>query len=274
MEGEVGRFSVPADGRDHNHEHYLAEASQFLRGVTDPLDVLRFLDKLWESRFAKRDAQKRAVDDVGKWLGARLLGQPDLSCEDLAFELGWLRRLVVIRARASQRDERVSVASSRSHGPPVRASNAPAPQSSFRSFIRRIEQKREASHVSAPARSATAPEAPRRVAPDRLPDVVEATFTDIASVRDARKVAREREKKGKAAKVAWLSLTPVDSLLIGLAKGLSCTLTTPGFDALYSDLTRQDGKLRSFFVTDLRGEEGRLVAGRILLQLAKSEVSS
>ncbi len=260
LEREVGRFHLSSEDRDQNHKRYLAEALQYLRGVDDPLDVLRFLDKLLVSPFAKRAQQKQALSDVGEWLGARLLREPRVAHDDLAYELGWMQRLVMIRT-AQTRDDRAPGATR--HGA---APNASSP-TGFRSKIEAVEKRRAAEAASVAVRAKVeAPKEPVRVAPERLPDVFEAEFADLTAARDARKKAREREKAGKAKKVTWLALRPVDGLLAELAKGLACTLDTSGCDAVFDDIAKRDGRPRTFWVSDAGSAEGRLVVARITLE--------
>lgn len=251
MEREVGRFNAPLD----NHDHYLAEALQFLRhqgDEADTLEVLRFVDKLWNSPFARRTEQKRALADVGMWLASRLMARRDLPSAELANELGWMRRLVVIRHQKT------------------RGSSAPRsvePRNSFGGMIAVIEKARQSARESVKTPEKVVVEAPRRVAPDRLPEVVEVRFEDLKAVRSARENARERERKKKPPKPVWLALVPVDALLAPLAKGLVCRLDTPGFVELYDDMSlRLAGAPRSFFVTEVKAQDGRLLAGGILLE--------
>lgn len=258
MEREVASFHIATEDRDQNHRRYLAEAAQYLRGVTDPLDVLRFLDALRASPFARRPQQKVAVADVGAWLGGRLLREPGLPRDVVATELGWMQRLVVIH-RAKLEADGAGV----SHG-------AAAVQDGFRGLIEAIEKRRTA-EAAAAAKARVREEAPKpppRVAPSTLPESFAAEFVDATAARDARKKAREREKAGKPKKEAWLALQPTDTLLRELAKGLACTLDTEGCGAVFDEMTRRDGRPVVFTVTALRREGERLVVGRIALAAA------
>lgn len=260
LEREVGLFHLSADDRDQNHRRFLAEASQYLRTVDDPLDVLRFLEKLLASSYAKRPQQKQAVSDVGAWLAKRMLHEPRVARDDLSYELGWMQRLVLIRTSRMRAE---GAPSTTRHGAP---SSASSPQD-LQKMIVAIEKRRAAEAEAAKVRvRVEAPKEPVRVAPERLPDAFEAEFADLAAARDARKKAREREKAGKPKKVAWLALKPVDGLLAGLAKGLSCTLDTSGCDAVFDEIAKQDGRPRSFWVSGAREDQGKLVAASITLE--------
>jgi hypothetical protein len=129
MAFELRRFHPRADDRDKNHQHYFAEASQFLRTAREPLDLLRFVDRLLRSPFASRPQQRQALVDVGEWIFARLLREPSLDRDTLAWELGWMRRLVTIRNA-----EGAARASTAPH-----ASRGRAPKTEVPDFQRKIE---------------------------------------------------------------------------------------------------------------------------------------
>lgn len=253
MEREIAKFHAPTDARDSNHKHYLAELAQYLRTVQDPLDVLRFVERLLASPYARRPQQKQALVDVGEWLFTRLLFEPRIERDVLAYELGWMQRLVLIRA-ASQG---ATQAPAQTYG---RAPQVTVPD--FRAKIASIESKRAAPVI---VKKYEPPKPPPRVAPTQLPDVLEADFVDITAMREARKKARERQKAGRDVKTTWIALKPTDVLLVPLAKGLACTFETQGFDALFEDLTKRAGVPRAFWVSEIRSEDGRLVVGRIAL---------
>lgn len=218
----------------------------------DSLDVLRFVDKLWGSPFARRTEQKRALADVGTWLASRLMARRDLPPAELADELGWMRCLVVIRHQKIRGSS---------------ASRSVEPRNAFGGMIAVIEKARQSARSAVKTPVKVVAEALRRVAPDRLPEVVEVRFDDLKAVRVARQNARERERKKKPPKPVWLALAPVDALLAPLAKGLGCRFDTPGFVELYDDMSlRLAGAPRSFFVTDVKAQDGQLVGGRILLE--------
>lgn len=262
MEDEVARFRLFAYARDKNHKQYLSEALQYLRSASDSLAVLRFLDSLMSSPFARRPQQKQALGDVGEWLGGRMLREPNLDRDTLAYELGWMQRLVVIR--------QAQVPGNQAH-----SAHTPAPQgqqAGFRSKIEAIEKRRSADVVMAQVRAKREPpKAPPRIAPERLPEVFEAEFVNLDAARDARRKAREREKARKPKKPVWIALKPVDGLLAVLAKDLGCMLDTTGYEAVLDDIAKHAGTPRAFWVADVHDEAGRLVVGRIELELPQEE---
>ena len=255
MEHEVARFHLSSDDRNHNHERFLSEALQSLRGASDPLEALRLLEALQRSSYARRPEPRQALADVGAWLGQRLRAEPNVDRDTLALELGWLRRVVVIRL-AKATDARPAT-------PYTRGGPLPA-LPDLAATIASIERARGPAKPVRPTKPEVAAPPPR-VAPERLPAAFEAEFADVGAARDSRKKAREREKAGKPKKVTWLALKPADALLSGLAKGLACALDTAGCEAVFEDMARRDGRPRAFWVADVRGDEGRLVVGRITL---------
>lgn len=264
MEQEVARFRITSEDRDQNHKRFLAEAAQFLRNAEDSLDVLRFLHRLLFSPFASRSQPQEALRDIGNWLGARLEQDPWLDPKKLAYELGWMQRLVAIRrARLKAMSVRQPQQQPPGHSPRRE-------RHGFESAIERIDRERSSRAVGAPSRvraggmKASRAEAP--AAPTELPGVFEAEFSDVNAARDARKKARERERAGKPKKGAWLSLKPVDGGLAGLSKGLCCMLDTKGCEAVFELMAKRAGVPCTFWVTEIKAEEGRLVAGRITLE--------
>lgn len=254
---EVAGFHKPEKSGDQNHRHYLNEASQFLRHVDDPLDVLRFLDKLIASPFAKRAEQKLALTDVCRWLASRLIREPEVDKESLAYELAWLQRLAVIR-------------SAKAVGQPTKTTSARSSKdrlTGFRGDIEAVEKRRGNLLAKAEQKRKIQPPLPApRIAPKSLPAEFEVVFADIEAARSARKNAITREKKGKTKKVSWLALKPVDNLLNELARGLSCTLDTQGCDAVFADMAERAGRPLSFWVAEIRKEENRQIVERIILK--------
>lgn len=257
MEDEVARFRLSADDRDKNHKQYFSEALQYLRSASDTLEVLRFLDSLMSSPFARRPQQKQALGDVGDWLGGRMLREPNLDRDTLAYELGWMQRLVVIR--------QAQVRGKQAHSAYRQAPQGQ--QAGFRAKLEAIEKRRSAEVMARVRAKVEPPKAPPRIAPERLPEVFEAEFVNLDAARKARRKARERETAGKPKKTVWIALKPVDGLLAELAKDLGCTLDTTGYEAVLDDIAKHAGTPRAFWVAEVHGEAGRLVVGRIELEL-------
>lgn len=254
MEGDVARFQLAADDRDHNHARALAEVLAALRRGGDPLDALRLVGALLQSSYGRRPGPRAAFAEVFQWLAARLRMEPDVAVAALADEVGWLRRMVVTRQAAL---------------PPGAGLVGAAPAVDIARAIESVEKARaalRAAQRSAARASAAVAPAPVKAAPTALPARFEAEFVDLKAVRDARKTAKEREKAGKPRKVAWVALRPVDGALAGLAKGLACTLEAPGLDALMEDIARRDGRPRTFWVGGVRPEGERLAVGEIALE--------
>ncbi len=253
---EIHGFQKPENDQDQNHRHYLAEASQFLRQVDDPLDVLRFLDKLLRSPFTKRQKQKRALTDIGQWLFKQLIRAPHIDKNDLTYDLAWLQRLAVIRSAEAMGKSSGSTS----------ATPAKYQPTDFQREIEAVEKRRQKllSEISA-NRKNPIPRPKKRVAPSRLPTRLEVVFADIKAARDARKNAIKREKQGKSKKTNWLKLQPVDDLFSTLATGLSCTFETKGCDTIFAEMAEKGGAVRSFWVNGLRKDGDRLIVENITL---------
>ena len=77
------------------HKAYLAEAIDVLRSSGEVRLVLRLLTALWHGA---RGNQKEAIGDLRRWIESRLLEEPKISAERMLLELGWLRRMCVVRS--------------------------------------------------------------------------------------------------------------------------------------------------------------------------------
>ncbi|MGB1015589.1 MAG: hypothetical protein ACPG4T_15745 [Nannocystaceae bacterium] len=76
------------------HKSYLAEASNAIKLADNPRAGLHLLAAL---RSTARPNQKDAISDVRRWIDNRLRDEPGISTARLLLELGWLRRLCVVR---------------------------------------------------------------------------------------------------------------------------------------------------------------------------------
>ena len=77
------------------HKSYLAEAIDAVRTTRSTHAASRLLSLL--SKTARRD-QSEAIRVVRTWLDERLRDEPGVSSDRLLLELGWLRRMCVVRA--------------------------------------------------------------------------------------------------------------------------------------------------------------------------------
>lgn len=85
--------SSPLHGR--NHKAWLVEALNALRSTGDPGKAMDLLQSM--RRDGGSDQERRAIDDVVGWLQRRLRSAPRPDTTRLLLELGWLRRMSVIR---------------------------------------------------------------------------------------------------------------------------------------------------------------------------------
>ena len=240
-----------------NHGTYLAEALQCTDQTKDPVEALRLLHAMWGSSYGSRPDQKIALNDVGKWLEARLHLEPSASADAIALELGWLRRLARIAEDAKLRE----------NGHDRRPPGAPVPLLAFGKRIARIEEMRSAALARVEkVRVVAAPKPAPPPPPDKLPSAFEAEFVDFADARQARKKARERQQSGKPSKERLLAIRPTDPQLVSLAAGLVCSVTaTQGFDAPFETSQLNGGAPCSFYVTAIEEQDGKRLARTIAM---------
>lgn len=243
-----------------NHTHYLAEAGQSIERSGDPIEGLRLLYAMWSSSYAARPQQKTALNDIGEWLEQQLNRDPKVSVEHITLQLGWLRRLACYYGKLN-RDERSDSAREKSDR--------------GRGFPQKLECRFGGPRIEALLKRRTEtnqapPKVERRQAvpapPERLPKAFAAGFVDFLAARSVRQMARERAKRGKPAKESLLALQPTDSQLRTLAAGLCCSsISTDGFDTLFTEIEKRAGVLVPFYVTELEVGGGGLLVRRILL---------
>jgi len=233
---------------------YLADAQRCLHDTREPLDALALLRVLWGSSHAKREKQKAALQDAGRWLEDRIRREIDISPERLELELGWLQRLVAVHSASEtdlEDDDR----------PRPRTDNGGAP---FGAHVEQLRAKRNAA-AKREARHEDSP-APSPPPPDRLPDFFEARFVSWQEALEAFKTARKRRKQGKLPKNRLLDVVPVAAELQPLAADLACSMFgTAGMEQLID----HDGELPTFqiAVADLVSRDGKRVPSRIMLRL-------
>jgi hypothetical protein len=238
---------------------YLADARQCLRETSDPIAAIELLRAMWGGGHAKRNAQKAALQDAGRWLHDRVRRQPDVSVLRLELELGWLHRLISIHAKGDDDidDDRWR----------------PPREPPFGGYLPELRRKREAALAhrardAAPAPN-TAPPQPSRL--DRLPDAFEVCFASPQDAAQAFRDARNRKKKNKAPKPRDLVLRPIRPELQHLTTDLvACTVATQGIDALQASAADASGVLPNFWiaVADLIPRDGKRLAQRISLRAA------
>lgn len=152
--GELQQLEAAVRAFAEDPRRFLAEAAQSLRQRRDPPGTLELLMRLYGGPYADRPTEKRALNDVGKWLERRLLREPRADVEQLLLELGWLQRITVIlkpgtgdRVNSGQRQEVARAFGDRINqirSPPARAhvsrAHAPAsPQGLVSSRQQRVE---------------------------------------------------------------------------------------------------------------------------------------
>lgn len=107
LEKDAGSFD------SKNHQGYLAQALECVRETQDPVEALILLEKMFGSSFGGRPNERKALNDVGKWLEARLAQEPPASAERIALELGWLRRMAVVVEAEATKAQKDAVVGSR-----------------------------------------------------------------------------------------------------------------------------------------------------------------
>lgn len=235
---------------------YLADAQRCLHETREPIDALALLRVLWGSSHAKRDNQKAALEDAGRWLEDRIRREIDISPDRLALELGWLQRLVAVHGAP---DNDLDDGDRQRH----RTDTGGAP---FGAYVEQLRAKRTAGLTAAAkptARHEDTP-APSPPPPERLPDSFEARFVSWQEALEAFKTARKRRKQGKLPKDRLLDVVPVAAELQPLATDLACSLlNTAGMEQLID----HDGELPTFqiAVADLVSRDGKRLPSRILL---------
>jgi len=230
---------------------YLADALRCLLDTGDPIAALALLRALWGTSHAKRDNQKAALGDAGRWLEDRIRRENGISPDRLALELGWLQRLV--RVHGAPENDHDDGDRFRSH-----QADLGAP---FGVHIELLRTRRHAA-LAAAARPIAPPAAPPPPRPDRLPDSFEARFATWQGALEAFKNARKRRKQGKPVRDRLLDVVPVAAELQPLATDLACSvLETAGMDQLID----HTGDLPSFWiaVADLAPREDKRVPSRI-----------
>lgn len=240
---------------------YLADALRCLCDTRDPIEALALLRALWGSSHARRDNQRAALEEAGRWLEERIRREPGISSGRLALELGWLIRLVSVHGTEDD-DRGDGDRSSSRHGDP---GSAP-----FGAHIELLRDKRRAALARAATAESPAPQsgARDRVAPSQvprpecLPDAFESRFASWQDAHEAFKQARKRRKQNKPLKDRLLDVVPVADELQHLATDLACSmLQTDGM----SQLLDRPGDLPTFWiaVADLTTRDGKRVPSRI-----------
>lgn len=245
---------------------YLAEIQRCLFDTRDPIDALALLRAMWGSSHARRDNQKAALADAGRWLEERIRRTPEISIDLLTLELGWLRRLVSVHG--SPDDDRGD--DERGRARRTGADSAP-----FGTHVDLLGTRRKVA-LAAVAKPlppngragelATPSPAP---GPTHLPDVFEARLANWQEAIDAFKNIRKRRKQKKPLRDRLLDVTPVAAELQPLATDLACSVVhTEGMNQLV-DVA---GDLPTFFiaVADLAPRDGKRVPSRISLAAAGS----
>lgn len=256
LRGAAGSFG------SRNHAHYLAETMQCIRATGEPVEALVLLRAMWASPYASRPDQKVALNDVGKWLEQLLGRDPKQTAETVSLQVGWLRRLTFF-ATAEQREQ--NAGSHRSQGGP--------PRDVERAFGNRIDGLRRRREDAAKAERAEQRRPAPPPPPSELPATFAAKFRDIIAVREVRKTAKDRAKKGKPPKESFIDLIPGEERLIAIAAGLCCSMIqTAGLDGLFQEMEKSNNAPVPFFVTEVITIDGKRLAKRI--QLTPPESSS
>ncbi len=252
-----------------NHQQYMAEAINCIRCTKDPFDAIELLLALYSS-YVKRGQPKDALSDVGKWLDDQLIDNPYISEESVLLRLGWLRRLACFYQAesedpANRADSKHKSAQSHSINASASQHKSPEP-AEFGKYLDRRRKRRAEGIAPAPVPSLVRQPAPSP--PERLPPVLSVRFDNFIQARDVSKTARDRAKKGKPPKDAFLNLVPTDEQFIPLAKKLyASTVNTVGFDTLFSEIEKCSGGSIPFYATEIESTEAGLFVRRFLLEL-------
>ena len=99
--GRLWKDSSPLHGR--NHKSCLAEAMNAVRSTGEPKLAVELLRKI--RRDVGSEQERKALDDVVGWLERRLRTEPSVTTTRLVLELGWLRRMAVVRAATHGEDD-------------------------------------------------------------------------------------------------------------------------------------------------------------------------
>ena len=240
---------------------YLADALRCLCDTRDPIEALALLRALWGSSHARRDNQKAALEEAGRWLEERIRCELGVSSGRLALELGWLYRLITVHG--AEDDDR----GDGDRSPPRHDHPGSAP---FGAHIELLRNKRRAALARAAAAESPLPhsvahdrttpaQGPR---PERLPGAFESRFASWQDALEAFKNVRKRRKKNKPPKDSLLDVMPIADELQHLASDLACSvLHTEGMD----QLLHRAGDLPTFWISvaDLEIRDGKRVPSRI-----------
>ncbi|GAB4520732.1 MAG: hypothetical protein Tsb0020_39340 [Haliangiales bacterium] len=242
-----------------NSRSFLAEAANCLRQTGDPLAPLELLVAMLGSPHASSDTQKPALRAIGTWLDRRLTREPDIPCARLAWELGWLQRLVSINAKFKQNasidQRRQGPQGHRRHSRRQRRDQDEAP---FGRFIPQLRKRRRELLAGASADHERKAADTAAATPTTLPDPCLAQLADIKTARAAWKRANDRKKRGKPAKDKLLAIHPVieadpdtQPAYRALAEDIRLSLlNTEGVKTLFDRTEAAGGKLMPFWIAD------------------------
>lgn len=188
-----------------NHVRYLSEALQAVRrprraadGVDmRPVEALELLAAMQGTAYASRRDEKPALADVGHWLEQRLARDPAIEADDLALELGWLKRLATFEDSLKK--------GTGSTGNPSGAAVRRFGQQAARLRLARAQQlaprEAEPTAPTAPEPETPAVEPPKpATGPAEIRPPVRVQFANFRDANQAWRKAKERMAKGKAPK--------------------------------------------------------------------------
>lgn len=248
---------------------YAAEAVRCLLDTRDPIAALDLLAGLWGSSHAKRANQRAGLEKSAEWLEKRIQREHDISVEQLALELGWVRRFITIRGGPDRDGGDLDDPRERRDRPARAPFAVHLDQLRVRRNAALAQNAAAASAAAGPSNSSAAPTA-RPTAPviDRLPDSFDARFTSWPDAIDALRRARDRRKQGKPPKERLLDILPIATELHPLAADLACSmLATDGMQQLIDHA----GDLPTFRVStaDLAVRDGKRVPSQIAIVTVK-----
>ena len=256
------------------HRSYVSDAMHCIRDTGDPIEGLALLRAMWNTGHARRDNQKRALDQVGHWLENALReDQYRVSVDRILWKLGWLGRMIVAheasepngRSRGDKDSPRSDAKNRRSRRP---GNSAPR----FGADIARLRAARErafdlARRGSAPRDSESRPH--RDIGPAQpieLPPVFEARLASFADARTAWKTAAKRRKKGRDPKDRLLAIRATSPELRPLTADIVCSLLgTDGMAELFKRAVAIGGSCPLFRIStaDLVHRDGQRVVTRL-----------
>lgn len=214
-----------------NHARFLAEVVQSLTRTQRPdpvLATLELLIGLWNSGYAERPDERRALNDVGRWLENKVLRNPSIAAATLAEEVAWLRRLSKYHEKNTKTgagQDKTKVARE------------------FGDKLDSLRQKRQQAAISEAKKVVKAEVVPEKV---ELPEILELEFVDFVKAREVYGNLKKRLDKKKEVTETLLEARPKDEKLRAAGNLVVSTTTTEGFVDWFKVVLTKGGGARPF----------------------------